>query len=349
MSTESPGSVPSEDAATSSIAVSSSSPAVRRGSARATAKRQLSRVSGLALLAIFVAVFAIWIPDTFLTTTTLRSILGGQAITIVLALGLLFTLSAGQYDLSAAQNLGLSAVVGADLIVAHGISPVPACLITLVLSVTIGAVNGVLVTVVGDSFIVTLGMSSVLLALTELISNNQFIGPLPHDVQRVTSYQPLGIPVDVIYALILAAIAWYILEHTPIGRRTYATGANADAARLSGVRTSRYVIGAFVVTSLLAGVAGLMAMSSIGEVTSTLGPPYLLPVFAACFLGTTQVKIGRFNVWGSVLTLYLLETGTEGLQLAGGQLWVTDLFNGVALIGAVTIAVVGQRRKREHG
>ena len=59
----------------------------------------------------------------------------------------------------------------------------------------------------------------------------------------------------------------------------------------------------------------------------------------------TQLKPGRFNVWGTFVALYLLATGVKGLQLAGGQLWITDLFNGVALIGAVSLAVIGERRR----
>jgi ribose transport system permease protein len=85
--------------------------------------------------------------------------------------------------------------------------------------------------------------------------------------------------------------------------------------------------------------------SQLNTVDQTIGPPYLLPAFAGCYLGTTQLKVGRFNVWGTILAIYLLATGVEGLQLAGGQLWITDLFNGVALVTAVSIAVLSARRR----
>jgi ribose transport system permease protein len=130
-----------------------------------------------------------------------------------------------------------------------------------------------------------------------------------------------------------------------VGRRIYATGANPDSARLAGVRTKRYIIGTLAIAGLMSSLAGVLATSQIGEVSSTLGPPYLLPAFAACFLGTTQVKIGRFNIWGTMIALFLLATGVTGLQLAGAQSWVTDLFNGVALISAVSIAVITQKRR----
>jgi ribose transport system permease protein len=140
-------------------------------------------------------------------------------------------------------------------------------------------------------------------------------------------------------------LVWWILEHNPVGRRLSATGANEEAARLAGVRTKRFTFWSFVVSGVLASLAGVLLAAKIGSVDPQVGPSYLLPAFAACFLGMTQLKPGRFNVWGTFVALYLLATGVKGLQLAGGQLWITDLFNGVALIGAVSLAVIGERRR----
>ena len=171
------------------------------------------------------------------------------------------------------------------------------------------------------------------------------MGPVPTSFQGLTSHSPFGIPSVVFYVVALAGISWYVLERTPVGRRMHATGANADAARLAGVRTVRYKFGAFVVCGLGASIAGILLMAQIGSVDQTVGPPYLLPAFAACFLGSTQFTPGRFNVWGTILALYLLATGVHGVQLAGGKLWITDLFNGVALIVAVGFAVISERRQ----
>ena len=306
----------------------------------------LSRFTGLGLWLIFILIFALWIPDTFLTSATAKSIASDQAVTAIVAVGLLFTLAAGSYDLSIASNLGLSAVAAASLMVKSDVAPLLAVFLTLAMGAGIGALNGFVVAGIGvNSFIATLGMSSVLLAFTSLISNDQYIGPLPQDFQQATQHQPLGIPIVLIYALVLAIIVWYALEHTPIGRRVYATGSNADAARLAGVRTGRYVFGTFVLTGLLASLAGILLAAKVGSVSNDAGPPYLLPAFAACFLGTTQIKLGRFNVWGTIVALYLLATGVKGLQLAGGEIWITDLFNGVALVGAVSLAVISEKRR----
>jgi ribose transport system permease protein len=123
----------------------------------------------------------------------------------------------------------------------------------------------------------------------------------------------------------------------------YATGGNADAARLAGVRTDRVVFGTLVFTAVIAGIAGIVVTSRLGTGSPTIGPPYLLPAYAAAFLGSTQVKPGKFNVLGTLIAVFALATSVKGLQLAGAADWLPDLFNGVALILAVGLSV---RRRR---
>lgn len=323
-----------------------------RRSVRRDLQGEFSRLSGFGIWGIFILIFAIWTPTTFLSSSTFKSIAGTQSVTVILAVGLLCTLAAGEFDLSIGQNLGTSAVLVSWLMAKHNMPPVLAVLITIAFGAMVGAVNGVITTQVKiSSFIGTLAMSSVLLALAEILSDYKFIGPVDSSFQRASGYTPLGVPILAIYAIGLSVFAWYVLEHTPAGRRLYATGANADAARLAGVKTQRYKFWSFVITGLFGATAGCLVASQFGEVSSTVGPSYLLPAFAACFLGATQFKIGRFNVWGTVMALYLLETGVKGLQLVGGPLWVTDLFNGLVLLIAVGVAVVSGRRRagRVHG
>lgn len=305
-----------------------------------------SRFSGVYMCLLFIAIFSVWVPDTFLTDTTARSIADNQAITAILCIGLLVTLSAGAFDLSIAHNLGFSAVL-AGYLMTHGVDPVLAVVITLAGGTAVGIVNGAVVAGIGvNSFIATLGMSSVLLALTGLISDYQQVGPFPSSVKSIASQDVFGVPILFVYMLGFAFVAWYLLEHTPLGRSIQATGANPEAAALAGIRTRWYVFASLVVTGVVASAAGVLLGAKLGTVSVSVGPPYLLPVFAACFLGTTQLKPGRFNVWGTLLALLLLAIGVTGLQLAGGDIWITDLFNGVALIGAVSIAVIAESRRR---
>jgi ribose transport system permease protein len=313
--------------------------------ARPTVSLRLGRFSGVYLWLLFIAVYAVWIPDTFLTATTAQTIASEQAITLVLALAALITLSAGQFDLSIAQNLGFGAAL-CIVLLEGGTAPMIAVALTIAACTAVGVVNAGLVALLGiESLIATLGMSSVLLALTGIVTDNEYVGPAPPSFSNFVSHQPLGVPILAVYALGAAIVVWYALEHTPMGRRIYATGANAETARLAGVRTRRYVAGSLIVAGLISGIAAVLLAARLGTVSPQIGPPYLLPTFAAVFLSATQIKPGRFNVWGMVLALYLLGTGVKGLVLAGGQLWITDLFNGVALLAAVGLALFFQRRR----
>lgn len=306
-----------------------------------------ARFGGVYLWLLFIVIFSFLAPDTFLTWTTAKSIAADQAITIILACGLLFTLASGSYDLSFAQNLGMTTVIIAKLLSDGSVEPAAAVALALGIGAAIGVLNGFLVAVVGvDSFITTLGVSSVLLAVTELISNGRYVGPVPQTFQELVKGEVAGIPTVTVYAILIALLAWWVLEHTPYGRRNYATGSGPAAARLSGIPVKRYVFGSFVVTGAISGFAAVLLLAKVGTVSPDIGPPYLLPVFAACFLGTTQLKVGRFNVAGTVLAVLLLATGVKGIQLAGGsELWITYLFNGVALVGAVSVAVLAQKRR----
>jgi ribose transport system permease protein len=319
-----------------------------------------ARLSGMYIIALFIAIFAVWVPSTFLTTTTVQSILGSEAITAIIAIGLLFSLAAGQFDLSAGGMVGLSTVIVAWLTAQHGYSPESAIAIALAVGVAVGALNGLLVVGLGvHSFIATLGMSSVLIAITEKITGEEFITGVPSGITDIANPQPLGIPVLALYALVVAVVAWYVLEHTPAGRRLHAVGAGPEAARLAGVPTRKLAFASLIATSTIAALAGVFLAAEVGSASPDQGSAYLLPAFAAALLGSTQILPGRVNVAGTMVAIVLLAVGIKGLQLAGGAGWVTDMFNGVALMVAVSAAnfaqvtrarrLLKQRRMRDRG
>jgi ribose transport system permease protein len=105
---------------------------------------------------------------------------------------------------------------------------------------------------------------------------------------------------------------------------------------------------ALVLAGGLAGLAGVLFTSLAGPSLS-FGSTLLLPAFAAAFLGSTQIQVARFNVWGTLIAIYALATGVEGFQLVSGEQWLSDMFNGVAVIGAVALAVNRQRRSMMAG
>lgn len=201
-----------------------------------------------------------------------------------------------------------------------------------------GLINGLLIVKAKiSSFITTLGMSSVILAAISWISHDAQITDLGSDFQKVATHEVFGISTAVYLMVVLAVAVWYVLDNTHLGRAVHATGGNANAARLAGVRTDMVVILSMVAGSLLAAVAGVLLSSSLATGDPTVGPGYMLPAFAAAFLGSTQFRNGRFNVLGTVVAVYVLATGVKGLQLAGAPVWIPELFNGVALLLAVAV------------
>lgn len=316
-------------------------------SRRRTRNLGFSRLSGVYVLVLFVVVYSIWLPDTFPTSTTAQTVAANQAITGLAALGLVCALSVGAFDLSVASVLGVSSTIAAALMVRSDVPPGLAILIVLCMGLGVGLLNGLLIVRFRiNSVVATLGTSSILQAVDDKITDGQFITPLPTSFTDLTSGSPAGIPTPFIVLIVVAVLTWYVLEHTPLGRRMVATGAGTDAARLAGLNTGKMQVVGLAISSLLASLAGLMLVADVGSAAPAAGPAYLLPIFAAVYLGATQIKPGRFNVWGTIVALYVLATGVKGLQLAGGEFWVSSLFNGVALILAVGLAVAAQDRRR---
>jgi ribose transport system permease protein len=295
-------------------------------------------------LAIIV-VFTIWAPDTFPTLDTAKQILNTNAITGLAALAILIPLSARVFDLSFAYVMTLSGVVVAKL-VTHGTPLGLSIAVGLLVGVGIGLINaGVVVLAKIDSFIGTLATGSLILALITMVTNDTPVssGALAGNFAKLGQTTISGVTLPVIYMLVVALAIWYLLEHTATGRRLYATGFNPDAARLAGVPVNRLRFVSLVTSGTLAGATGIVLASILGSGSPTAGTPYLLPAFAAAFLGATQLKNGRFNAWGTVIAVLLLGTGTTGLALAAAPQWSQSMFVGVVLIGA--LAVTGLQRR----
>jgi ribose transport system permease protein len=265
-----------------------------------------------------------------------------------LALALILPLAAGVFDLSIGYTLGLTSIVVSRLLAETTMSPALAVTIALIVGLLVGIGNGIVVVVFGiDSFIGTLATSSLLGALIIIVSENQTISSERlfggfSDIARQNIY---GVTAPVIYMMILAIIVWYILEHTASGRYLYAIGFGKETARLSGIRTERLRFLTLVFSGTVAGFAGIVLTARVTTGSPTIGPPYLLPAFAAAFVGATQLKAGRFNAWGTVIAVLLIGTGTAGLALSGTPIWAPSVFVGVTLIIAIALTKVQGRRR----
>jgi ribose transport system permease protein len=182
-------------------------------------------------------------------------------------------------------------------------------------------------------------MGSILSAFVVIVTNSNQPPPVTSTAWNDLSQISVGgYQIVVVYLLVLGLLTWWLLDYTPLGRYFYAIGGNAESARLAGVRVGRWTWTSLIISGAIAGFAGILYTSLSGP-SLTFGSTLLLPAFAAAFLGSTQLQPGKFNIWGTLIAIYVLATGVEGLQLVSGQQWLGDMFNGVALIVAVGLAV----------
>jgi ribose transport system permease protein len=293
-----------------------------------------------------IVLFSLWVPETFPNLATAKQILNANAITALAALAITIPLSARVFDLSFAFVITLTGVVVAHLVAKSGVPLVPAIAIALAVGLGVGVINGVVVVVMKiDSFIGTLATGSLIAALITMVTNEVPItdAKLGDAFAKIGQTSIDGVTLGVFYCAVVAVAIWYLLEHTATGRRLYATGFNPDAARLAGVATDRLRFMSLVASGGLAGATGIVLASMLGSGSPTAGTPYLLPAFAAAFLGATQLKHGRFNAGGTIIAVLLLGTGVTGLALANAPQWAGDMFVGVVLIAS--LAVTGLQRR----
>ena len=307
------------------------------------------RISAIYLWAAFIVVFGLLTPDAYLTTVTVQLIFSEGAVTCILALAFLIPLIAGAYDLAIGALMSFSVAIGVYLQVHTSLPPATGALLSVLACGAVGAVSGfVIVRLKVNSFIATLGVSQVLLAAVLLISENrQIVATFPSSWSDLGIGRVAGIPLVDVYLLALAAGLWFVLEHTRIGRYLFATGGNAEAARLSGVPTDRLLWGSLVASGAVAGLAGVVYNMRVGQFDSSVGPGYLFPAIAAVFLGASQLS-QRPNVWGTLIAYFALAFGIQGLALTSttAAVWSEPLFQGVALIVAVALTTIPAIQRR---
>ena len=295
----------------------------------------------LYLLAFILVLFGLWIPETFLTQTTFKLVLADQVVIGILGLALLIPLTAGAFDLSVGAMLAFSLVIVSWFEADTGLNGVLSAVIALAACAAVGFLSGMLIVQVPRQLVHRHARHEPGARRRDAVHLGQ-----QADHRRLLRHfldfgrrELLGIPIVVYYLVALALVLWYVLECTPLGRHLFATGANPEAARLSGVRTDRLVWGSLVASAVVAGIAGIVYGAKIGSFSNTFGPPLLFPAFAAVFFGSTQFKSGP-NVWGTIARRLHARLRRQGpaARLQQGVYWITPLFNGVALIVAVALA-----------
>lgn len=299
---------------------------------------------------VLIVVFSFIDPGTFFTTPNFTNILNSQATLVFITLALLLPLTAGDFDLSVASNAGLAAMIVAVLNVNHHMPIVACVVVALVAGIGIGLLNAAVVVGFGvDAFIATLGSGSVIAGITAAISSENTISGVSSGLVNLVNDTWWGLSHNFVAALGLTLILWYVAQHTMLGRRVLFIGLGPTVAQLSGIRVNRLRVTSLVTSGLLAALGGVTYAGTIGAADPSSSAGFLLPAFAAMFLGSTTILPGRFNAWGATIAVYFLATGSTGLQLMGVASWIEQIFYGGILVIAVAAArggsrIVGQTR-----
>jgi ribose transport system permease protein len=305
------------------------------------------RLALLLAWAFVIIVFGAVRPNTFLTWGNFSAILGSQAVLVVVALGLTLSLTAGDYDLSIASVLSLAGTVLAVLNARNGVPIGWAIAAALAVGAAVGFINGFFVIFFRiNSMIVTLGIGTFVHGVTLWLGDQETIsGISPGLVEAVIVRRLFGVPLSFYYAFALCVLIWYVFSYTVLGRRLLFVGRGREIARLSGIRVDRLRWGCFIVSGLMGAIAGILYVGTVAAADPNSGLSFLLPAFAAAFLGATSINPGRFNPWGTMISVYFLVTGITGLSILGVSTFIQDLFYGGALVVSVTLSQIVRGRE----
>jgi ribose transport system permease protein len=309
---------------------------------------RLLPVYGLPILTVLLIIlFSLLLPQTFPTWLNLRAVLGEKSVIALLSLAAMIPMMTGRIDLTVGYGIVIWHVLAISLQTQYGFGWPMAVVIVLLGGCLLGLVNGVLVEVARiDSFIATLGTGTIIYAIALWYTEGrQVLGLLPPAFTGLYASNLFGLPIAAFYVLGLALILWIVSDYLPIGRNLYAIGANQRAAELNGIRTRRFVIGAFIASGLIGAFAGVILAAKLRIGQASVGLEFLLPALVGAFLGSTTIKPGRVNVWGTIAGVVILAVGISGIQQMGGAFYVEPLFNGATLLIAIGIAGYAQRRR----
>ena len=297
----------------------------------------VGEVGVLAALIIIVAFFYVLEP-AFLSDRNIRAILTVVSFVGIIAIGQTILLVGGEFDLSVGSVAGLSAVVSAKLMTAAAL-PVPiAVLGGMLVGGTVGLVNGLFVVRLRiPAFIQTLGMLFIGQGLIQVVTNGYPVYPLPKVVGDLGfAHAVFGLGWSFVFFVVAGVLGDFLLRRTVLGRNMYATGGNPEVARLVGINTNVYKIGAFILIGVLAAIAGMFVMADLASGTTSIGSGWELTVIAGVVVGGVSLFGGAGTMAGGLLGVLLLQVVQSGLVVIG----VNSNWQQIA-VGSIMVLAVG--------
>lgn len=314
-------------------------------------KNALMKVAPLLALLILGMVLAFMLPGKFLRSSNIMNILKQAGINCMISSGMLVVLITAGIDLSVGSNTVLGACMIGVLMQNFGITnPIILMGSALLICTLMGFVNGTLLTRLDlpHPFVSTLGMKNVLLGLALLITNSTPIGFMNKGVGSTLFLGSATIgdfPVSFIAVIIVYSIFHVFLTRTALGRQIYCVGGNAEAARLSGIKSKNVLTFVYSLSGFMCGLAAIFLVGRVTTANATAGITYDTDAIAACIIGGASFTGGKGTIWGTLMGAILIATIRNGLNLFGTKNDIQYIVIGAVIILAVTIDVV--RNKME--
>jgi len=300
----------------------------------------------LGVLLVVIFIMAIMSPY-FFSWKNCRNILNQSAIYLVLSIGMTFVICAGQIDLSVGAIIGFSGVC-MGLLLNQGVSPIWAILIELLIGVIVGIVNGIFVAYGKiNSFIVTLGMMTILRGITLILTNSSSVFGFGNIITFIGSGKIGPVNMPIILSLVIATVGGMLLHRTIFGNYCLFIGTNEIALNRSGVNVKKYKIIIFALCGLCASVAGLIITARLNSAEPLAGQGYEMDAIAASILGGTSMQGGKGNIIGTIIACLILNIMKNGLTLLAISSHYQEILTGLILLISVLISESEQRRRSE--
>jgi ribose transport system permease protein len=301
-----------------------------------------SRWGTVAAAVVIFAAFAIG-TERFMSVANLTNVLVQISVLMVISSGLTVAVASGEFDLSVGQTASLAGVLVAGMLVLSGLSVPLAILVALMSGVLIGVVNGLLVTLLRiPSLIATLAMGPIALGINYAYTGGDSIyAQMPEGFYAIAKGTVFGvIPMPIVIASVVVAFFYVLLNRTRLGRSVIATGANIQAAKLSGIKVNRARLIALTFSAAGAALGGVMLTARLGTGQSGAGDAYLMDSLTAVFLGMTAFRPGRATIQGTLVGVVIIGMLDNGLNLMGAPFYLQNMVRGVVMIAAVSLAVL---------
>jgi ribose transport system permease protein len=290
------------------------------------------------LLWVLIALVIIGIlsSNVFFSGGNINGLITGRVTVGIIAVAMTICMAAGEMDISMGYMLG-SCIMVAAWAATKGASAPVVLLVAFLTGIIYGSLNGFLAVVVKiPSTIVTLGSGMIFYSISMWTNNSKSItGVLPKSITGFFRTKIFGLLPCIWVMLILFVFAYWLLEHTPLGKQIYAVGFSQKVAHLSGIQTKFIKFITFAMCGAIVGIAAVLILGQSGNAYVSTGPSYLMPCLAVAFLSITTHRIGRYNIVGSFLALFALGVAYNIAGLIGAPFWFENIVNGIIIIGVV--------------